>query len=84
MSYRLQLQGIGFSTWLKNVVEMRELEAEKAYSREQASLRKEQMRARVQQKKAKFNEKFSRSDKKSTNEYKVENMDKLLEDLKLD
>jgi len=63
---------------------MRELESEKAFSREQAAMRKEEMRARVQEKKAKFNEKFSRATKSSTNEYRVDNMDKLLEDLKMD
>lgn len=25
LTYRLQLQGIGFSTWLKNIIEMKEL-----------------------------------------------------------
>jgi hypothetical protein len=40
LTYRLQLQGIGFSTWLKNIIEMKELEAEKAYSREQGQVRK--------------------------------------------
>jgi hypothetical protein len=48
LTYRLQLQGIGFSTWLRNIIEMRELEAEKAYSREQGQARKEQMKAKVQ------------------------------------
>jgi hypothetical protein len=27
VTYRLQIQGIGFSSWLKNISEMRELEA---------------------------------------------------------
>jgi hypothetical protein len=49
------LQGIGFSTWLKNIVEMKELETEKAYSREQAALKKEEMKVRLQEKKTKFN-----------------------------
>ena len=58
LSYRLQLQGIGFSTWLRNIAEMRSLEAEKAFSREQGQARKEQVKAKIHEKKQRVHAKF--------------------------
>jgi acylphosphatase len=43
----LQIQGIGFASWLKNIAEMRDLESERAYSREQGKIKKEQTRKKL-------------------------------------
>jgi hypothetical protein len=84
LSYRLQLQGIGFSTWLRNITEVRELEAEKAYSRDQGAMKKEQMKQKVQEKKEKFQQKFGRTPNTRTHEYTASAVEQLLEELRID
>jgi hypothetical protein len=63
---------------------VRELEAEKAYSRDQGAMKKEQMKQKVQEKKDKFQQKFGRTPNAHTHEYTASAVEQLLEELRID
>lgn len=58
VSYKVQLQGIGFNAWLKNIRSLRESEEERKKNRKQTEMKQNKTREKVEEKKTNFNKKF--------------------------
>ena len=57
-SYTVQLQGIGFSAWLKNLQSFREADEEKKKMKKEGEMKKNAIKQKVEQKKTRFRNAF--------------------------
>lgn len=65
----MQLQGIGFGSWLKNLNLLRELETEKQIMKQEDRKNREQSKIKFEQKKKLFHSKFNDKKIEETKEY---------------
>lgn len=83
MAYSVQLQGIGFNAWLKNLKSFREADNEKKRLKKESESKKNAIRKKVEDKKNRFNQLFPQKSEKPTTEYNIKGIEEILDDLGL-